>query len=93
VSDLTGDPRRSAEIRREISSPSFCFERRAKGREERTSWPIYRRDGVGRGLGLGIGKESDGVGSSRAGVGLLPEEGDDPDERAPLISGWRNHAA
>jgi hypothetical protein len=93
MSDLTGDPRRSAKIQQEISSPSFHFERRAKGREKRTSWPIYRRDGVGRGLGLGLGKESDGVGSSRAGAGLLPEEGDDPDERALLVSGWRNGAA
>jgi hypothetical protein len=93
VSDLTGDPHRSAKIRQEISSPPFLFERREKGREERTSWPIYRRDGVGRGLGLGLREESDGTGSSRARAGLLPEEGDDPDKCAPLISVWRNSAA
>jgi hypothetical protein len=44
-------------------------------------------------LGFGLGEKSDGVGSSRAGAGLLPEEEDGPDERAPLVSGWRNCAA
>jgi hypothetical protein len=77
VSDLTEDP--SGLWRSDEKLGRLCFERRAKGREERTSWPIYRRDGMERGLGLGLGEESDGAGSSRAGAGLLPEEEDDLD--------------
>jgi hypothetical protein len=49
---LTGDPRRSAEIRREISSPSFGFKRRKKGRGKRKSWAFYRRPSVDMGLGF-----------------------------------------
>jgi hypothetical protein len=42
---------------------------------------------VGRGLGLGLGEESDGAGNSRAGARLLVEEGDDPDRWGPPVSG------
>jgi hypothetical protein len=44
---------------------------------------------LAKGARLARSEAMDGSGSSRAGAGLLPEEGDDPDERAPGVSGRR----
>jgi hypothetical protein len=84
----SGELAGAAEIRREISSPLFRFERRAKGREKRKSWPIYRRDGVGRKLGFHGGEKIRRLGREAVrGRSSWREVEDDLWARA--VSGWR----
>jgi hypothetical protein len=77
----------------EFRQPRGTVRRGKKGRGEGESGAFIGELDVGRGLGFSAGVAMDGSRSSHAGAGLLPEEGDDPDEQALLISGWRNCTA